>query len=96
MVKFPVHSAKLTAPIIISAALLGGCGTIAALSDPEYRYKPYGRTRVDFLLVAGLDGVVMTFDVPFSLVADTIVLPYTLIADPPAPQVDEQPAESGK
>jgi uncharacterized protein YceK len=55
------------------AMLAGGCGTMAALGrDEMWPNQVYAGTR------AAAGGHVTQFDVPFSLVADTLVLPYTI------------------
>ena len=60
---------------------LGGCGTIGNLME-----KPqiYGGLRYDISEVGRgtgpcNPGILMVFDVPFSLALDTVVLPFTVI-----------------
>jgi uncharacterized protein YceK len=66
-----------------AAALLAlpGCGTIGNLMD---RPQIYGGVRYDCSEVARgtgpcNPGVLMVFDVPFSLALDTVVLPFTAV-----------------
>lgn len=53
--------------------VLSGCGTIESLrSNEPFPNVVYGGTYLS------LHGHVTQFDAPFSLVADTVVLPYTI------------------
>jgi len=59
--------------VIVSSLLLSGCGTIWALSNNEqWPNQIYAGTR------ASATGHSTQLDVPFSLIADTLVLPYTI------------------
>ena len=59
--------------LILSACLCSGCGTIVTLShNQEWPNQIYAGTR------ASANGHVTQIDVPFSLIADTLVLPYTI------------------
>jgi uncharacterized protein YceK len=67
--------------LLIGVLLFGGCGTIINLSDEP---KIYGGLRYDVTQVGmGLrrcePGCWMIPDVPFSLVLDTVVLPFTVV-----------------
>ncbi len=61
----------LAAPLI---SLLAGCGTLANTFEDEPRNKIYVGVRVD----ADAFGHGGFLDLPFSLVLDTIFLPYTI------------------
>jgi uncharacterized protein YceK len=68
----------------ISLALLAGCGTIGGLTNPDYPGKVYVGVRHDINLshniLLGMPGwMVIMWDMPFSAVLDTVMLPGTLI-----------------
>ncbi len=81
----------VTTIVMIACACLTGCGTIHTLTEnkynaPQNQYWVYGGVRMDWDFVAGppspfLPRWVRVFgiaDVPFSAVADTVCLPYTI------------------
>lgn len=62
-------------PFVLFAVSLfaAGCGTMSALGDDQaWPNQVYAGTR------AAAGGHATQWDVPFSLVADTILLPYTI------------------
>ena len=68
----------------LALSLLSGCGTIGGMTNPDYPGKVYVGIRHDINLSSGLaSGVpawmITMWDYPFSLVADTVLLPGTLI-----------------
>ncbi len=75
--------------------LLAGCGTLVNTFGDEPRNKIYVGVRVD-LDAFGHGGFL---DLPFSLVLDTILLPYTIprtIANYAAAEEDVEPTPGGK
>ncbi len=86
--------------LLLGMLLLGGCGTIGNLSnDPSI----YGGTRYDVNEMGTPGpcsmGIVAVFDLPFSVVLDTAVLPFTLIYElvkpaPPPPPPPRRPEPS--
>ena len=86
----------------VALLALSGCGTLATTFEDEPKNKIYIGTRQDFTLWTFIHGGI--FDWPFSLVLDTILLPYTIpvtIAayardepDPPNNQPADQPEET--
>ena len=79
--------------IIMICLLLGGCSTIATVAggtkdsgfqcDPEFTItRIYSGTSNDFRFIAGnyQDKGLVFLDLPFSLVTDTMLLPYTIYA----------------
>lgn len=71
---------------ILLAALCSGCGTIA--NQDNYDRGPYGGVVWDFEMATGNTGSCMGFpipcmilDVPFSLVGDTLFLPFNMYGD---------------
>ncbi|MET1077284.1 MAG: YceK/YidQ family lipoprotein [Pseudomonas sp.] len=84
---------------VVVAGLLSGCSTVAeTFSDPPRcpGRLAYCGTQVDALLISAATdqdaGVlralwpIALIDLPFSLVADTLILPYTLYRDATAEQ----------
>jgi uncharacterized protein YceK len=69
----------MTLPVRMSLVLamltLSGCGTIGTLGEPQTRNKVYSGTIRDVELGCA-HGTCL--DLPFSLVADTVVLPATI------------------
>ncbi len=81
----PVRAAIIL--LFAATAIMGsGCGTVATIKHPCYQEDRivYGGTRWDSEAVR--EGIqnrdvllsTVAFDVPFSLVADTVALPYTI------------------
>ena len=59
--------------VIPLACFCSGCGTLVTLTDnKEWPNQIYAGTR------ASANGHATQIDVPFSLIADTVVLPYTI------------------
>lgn len=85
--------------VALFAVALSGCGTIVTLSDSKtWPNQIYAGTR------ASARGHATQPDIPFSLVADTLILPYTIprtiynIAHQPKPpgSAQHQPDGSSK
>lgn len=77
-----------TVAILMAASLLTGCGTVRTLTgsskETGFHHAVYGGVRLDAALIrhahmgkAGAVILIPIADVPFSAVADTVVLPYT-------------------
>ena len=77
-----------TTCILLAASCIAGCGTIKTLvahpRETDYRHSVFGGVREDTACIrharrgpAGALILIPVVDLPFSLVADTIVLPYT-------------------
>ena len=69
---------------LLTAACLSGCETIGGLASDEYKSKVYVGVRVYVDTCGqsehGVPGwLLFIWDLPFSLVLDTILLPGTLI-----------------
>ena len=59
--------------ILVSVISLQGCGTFVTLGDNEkWNNQIYAGTR------ASAQGHATQLDVPFSIIMDTVVLPYTI------------------
>ena len=61
--------------LILSLLVLSGCATSVTLSEPQTKNKIYSGTIRHFELKCA-HGTCLDF--PFSLIADTILLPYTI------------------
>jgi uncharacterized protein YceK len=61
--------------LVMAAMALSGCATIATLGEPETKNKVFSGTIRHFELACGHGQCV---DFPFSLIADTVILPATI------------------
>ena len=62
-------------PLVLAFGAFGtcaGCGTLNTTADPNSKFGIYSGTK------ASAEGNATQWDVPFSLVADTILLPITI------------------
>src|SRR5215510_226074 len=71
--KFMTHPMRIS--LVLVAVALSGCGTIGTLGEPQTRNKVFSGTIRDIQL-QGAHGTCL--DLPFSLVADAVVLPATI------------------
>jgi len=87
--------------VLVAAVLLGGCGTIAGLGSDKYETKVYVGMRWD---VGRMDDsvhgipawLIVMWDLPFSLVLDTVFLPGTLgyeLVRPASPPAGAPPSQ---
>jgi len=65
---------------LLMMGLLTGCGTIANQVNPQRTLSPYGGVRydVDTACDDGGPSYLLLLDLPFSAVADTLLLPFEL------------------
>lgn len=67
--------------------LPAGCGTIGTLAQNEQRFLAFSGIRFDVQEAGTVDAWdfypwwIACMDLPFSLAADTVVLPYTLLRE---------------
>ena len=95
-------SGTMLAAVALLAPALSGCATLANTFEDEPKNKIYIGTRQDFTLWTFIHGGI--FDWPFSLILDTILLPYTIPVTiaayardesaPPNDQPADQPEET--
>lgn len=75
--------------LLILLLLMPGCGTYIMMMESDGHPIPYSGVMIDALVFAGfitsqegLNGILIALwalvDLPFSLVADTLCLPYTI------------------
>ena len=80
----------LVLTLVCIGSLLVGCGTIGD-GERGWGPRPYGGVQYDLGDQRGCVRVpfwIAIWDVPFSLVLDTLILPYTIFCEP---QLDTQP-----
>lgn len=62
--------------LTIAWVVCSGCGRLLSKTPPFYTTGIYAGTRVDVgIISSGGEGLVFLLDLPFSVVADTIMLP---------------------
>ena len=96
---------KRSVAAAVLALFVGGCGTISDFSTKGRGFEDagphvYGGTRLDVNTIANPDitseNILVFFilDVPFSFLADTIVLPVTIVWAIVDPEAEAPPADS--
>lgn len=70
--------------LAITIACAPGCGTTMMTTGGDW--KPYGGTDMDLWVIqspisSGVERLGAALDVPFSLVADAALLPFTMVAN---------------
>jgi len=88
--------------LMLFMSVLTGCGTVASLGSDDAN-KVYGGVRFDGAMIgltsnedaAELEGmwIIGLLDFPFSLVADTVVLPFTLLKMGASSEAADKPAK---
>ena len=75
-----MRSGRRIAPVVV--LLLAGCMTIMTRQEPDLSPRVYGGTTIDLKCVVSLEALpwngLCLLDLPFSLVADTLLLPLTI------------------
>src|SRR5581483_9372717 len=64
------------AVLVVAVSALSGCATILTLNEDDYRSKIYSGTRAHMEGSGCAHGICI--DMPFSLAADTLLLPITI------------------
>jgi len=61
--------------LLMAVAVLSGCGTIDNMIKGP---RVYGGVKTDLRCMKGLAGAILIFDLPFSAIFDTVLLPVTI------------------